>query len=115
MKNLFSCFSGCYLENLEGLNSWNVSNCESLASCFMMNPLRDISEISKWDVKNVRDFSCMFTYCENLESVADISHWEVSQEACFYGMFEKCPIKDFEELRSWFPEMSVEEIKNKVK
>lgn len=118
-----SMFEGCI--NLEHIYSWvpyiknsrNIfgrvrsfknafKNCERLDSnwCFF----------SSFDVSACDDFTGMFEG-SNIEDIHIISNWNVDTNANFEGMFRNCKnIKSFECLENWFPNLTEEDIIEKV-
>ena len=57
-------------------------------------------DISEWDVSNVKSMRCMFSDCEELESIGDISSWDVSKVTNMSSMFYRCK-KFNQDISSW--------------
>lgn len=57
------------LENIEGLDTWDVGNVTNMYGLF--NSCRQLTslDLSNWDTRNVSDMSYMFSYCYNLTEI----------------------------------------------
>ena len=69
-------FSGMFylcdsLENLNGLQNWNVSNGIKFFTMFAYcESLQDLSGLEKWNVANGENFSYMFESCKSLKEIS---------------------------------------------
>ena len=51
--------------------------------------LEEVIGLDTWDVSNVEDMSFMFNDCKNLKNIGDISGWEIN-DTKMHGAFYNC-------------------------
>lgn len=76
---LASCFEDVVLNNIEGLNTWDVSAVVSLENLFYNATLRHPVNITRWNLSNVLDFTNAFNASNSLSDTivaTDIDDWE---------------------------------------
>lgn len=89
-------FGFCYLlDEITGLETWNISNVTSLQGMFYRCRsliVQSISGLSTWDPSNVTNMESTFEQCLSLTSVSPISNWNVSSVETMRYMFGQCPV-----------------------
>jgi len=85
----------------EGLESWDVSNVESMGYMFVGNDNME-ADLSNWDVGNVVDMASMFRYAYSFNS--DISNWNVQNAQYITEMFNSAYMFK-QNLCGWFPKL----------
>jgi len=89
-KNIGLVFSYNDMEEIRGLENWDVSEIIRMNELFSnCEKLKYVKGIEEWDVSNVKRFDGMFSNCVSLENL-DISNWNISKDAQTEGMFNKC-------------------------
>ena len=89
-KNIGLVFSYNDIEEIHGLENWDVSEIIKMNELFSYCEfLKYVNGIEEWDVSNVKRFDGMFSNCRSLENL-DISKWNISKDAQTEGMFDKC-------------------------
>ena len=89
----YPTFKYCAAEEINGLDIENFvidENNNSIAQMFFeCKHLKHIGGIESMDISHVKDFSCLFWQCEELESI-DLSSWEPNIVEDIAGMFYNC-------------------------
>ncbi len=76
------------LKSIEALKNWDTSNTTYMTYLFWMNSsLKKLKGLEDWDVSNVTMFSNMFAGCGSLEDASAINNWNIQKTADFTGMF----------------------------
>ena len=86
----YSCQS---LQDLNGLQNWNVSNGTDFKNMFYAcESLQDLNRLQNWNVFNGTDFSGMFYSCQSLQDLKGLQNWNVSNGTDFSYMFAYCTL-----------------------
>ena len=103
-KNIHGMFEGCSsMENVAGLEKWDVSNVADMSYMFYgCNSLKDISALAGWNVSGVRNMSDMFGDCRALTDISSLKKWDVSKVIDMSCMFCGCKsLTDISPLFEW--------------
>ena len=90
LQDAFSCYPGVSkIAKIPTLNSWNVSNVNSLVTTF--DNCRNIKflDFEDWNVSNVNNYNGMCRACTSLEKV-NITKWNILPTATLGSMFHTC-------------------------
>ena len=90
LQDAFSCYPGVSkIAEIPTLNSWNVSNVNSLVTMF--DNCRNIKflDFEDWNVSNVNNYNGMCRACTSLEKV-NITKWNILPTATLGSMFHTC-------------------------
>ena len=130
LKNLHGMFKGLDVEEIIGIDKWDMSNimkinflfdnCKNLVNVgdlgkWKFNKLvrpqglfrgchkiKDIGDISKWDMSNVKFIANMFNNCYKLENVGDISNWKLDSCLSYSRIFTyDSNLKNISDLTKW--------------
>lgn len=101
-QNIGLIFSHLDVEEIEGLERWDVSNIMKMYGLFKgCEKLKNIKGIENWDVSNCDRFDDMFKDCKLLTNL-DLSNWNVRKSADTHEMFNGCNMtninKNFNEI-----------------
>lgn len=102
--DLSGIFRSCSkLENISGLQWWDVSSVEKLDGAFWgCKALVDVSPLAGWDVSRVKSMAGMFGDCKRLVTLAPLGSWRASSLADLDAVFNGCQsIKDVSALANW--------------
>ena len=78
------------LNEIIGLDDWNVSNVDSMNGMFYKcKTLKELNLLG-WETKSLRKMRSMFSYCENLKSINGIDNFDVSKVRDAWGTFCDC-------------------------
>lgn len=90
INTLYGLFKGCTkLENIIGLEDWDVSNITLFVNVFDGCKSLKVAPISKWAPKLLKSTSEMFNECESLVE-PNISNFDFSHVTTVYSMFYNC-------------------------
>ena len=93
VENLKGVFSGTlYLDELKGLETWDVSNVTDMSmmlSSTFMRSRQDVLDLSTWNTSNVQNMELLFSYNTMLRDV-NISGWDMSNVQSAGGLFNHC-------------------------
>ena len=79
------------LKTVSGLDTWDVSNVETMDSLFMeCLSLKTIHGIDGWNVGNVRDMTWAFNECRSLKDISFLENWDISNVKSMRAMFKYC-------------------------
>ena len=68
--------------------------------------LEEVIGLDTWDVSNVEDMSFMFNDCKNLKTIGDIGGWEIN-DTKMHGAFYNCKkLKTIGQIYHWKPRES---------
>lgn len=134
ITDMSSIFSNCaYIDEIIGLDTWDVSNVTSMENMFFSSCIKKI-DIHNWNLKNIEDMKHMFAWCNelkefnvdwNLDSVneinmcdmfggckkikkLDLNSWNVSKVKDMSSMFNKCEALEELNIDKW----NVENVEN---
>ena len=71
-------FSGCSkLKEIQGLENWDTSNIKEMVGVFFLCSDLTSLDLTDWDMSSVTSTKNMFACCYNLKTVGDISNWKI--------------------------------------
>ena len=94
------------LNNIDGLESFDVSNVKKLSFTLSNTAIDTLSSIKKWNVSSVEDMSGLFFDDINIKSLEGIEGWDISNVINMSEMFsgernKQMQIESLNELRKW--------------
>ena len=104
VESMYRMFYNCSsLENVSFLKDLDVSNVKTMAHMFHdCSSLTDISGLNDWNVSNVEYMTLMFVGCSSLEDVSPLKDWDVSNVKSLNHMFGGCSsLVDLSPLDNW--------------
>lgn len=88
------------VEEVIGLNTWNVENLERIDSFIYYNSGLNTLDISNWNAPKLKNTTYMIRFCDNLESI-NISNWNVPLLQATNRMFANNPALVSIDMRGW--------------
>ena len=82
------------------LSGWKTSGVKDMSCMFLWCENLESLDLSGWDTSNVEDMRCMFFYCSGLKSL-DLSGWNTSKVMHMSGMFSYCKSLESLDLSGW--------------
>ena len=95
VQTFYAMFKECSaLQSIKGLDNWNTASATDMSYMFasdreIPNVLTTL-DLSKFNTANVENFSNMFSYCTNLESITGLGKWETYSATDMSNMFSNC-------------------------
>ena len=77
-------------EKFDSLALIDVSDVEDFSHMFEDSKIESLECISNWNVSNGKNFSWMFSNCQNIKSIKPLKNWNFSNGLSFFGMFNGC-------------------------